>query len=946
MTRYNIDGLGDGTFEDMVVSLSLGVIGPGVTAFGDGPDGGREATYRGPIDWANTILDHGSRWDGYCVIQAKYRAEPSSKPTENAAWLRSKIDKELDDWVDEGSRRGEMPRYIVFVTNIELSSVARTGGLDTLATHIRNRLAEKPFARSNLKDWRIWHRSQIEALLDNNQSVREAYAALLTTGDVLNNLAAHTGRLTQDQLGPVLQDHTRRTLMTERWVNFDEAGGGPGGKTPLERIVIDLPSRWSQQPQRSAALRRLITLGNRVLKPSMGESRRHVILVGGPGQGKTTISRFLAQSYRYALLREAELVTEAAQVALDTGGALARIGSKPPRNPRWPFRINLADLADEIAATGQVRLTRWISDQITKRCDHEITPVLLQSWLRAWPWILILDGLDEVTQASTRRRLIEIIDEFIVDADAIDADLMVVVTTRPSGFTERFASEGFAELHLLPLEPSGATAFASLVIKDRLGDDPERRDIVEQRLAIAQTDPAQQRLMETPLQVMIMSFILERFATLPSDRYRLFTRYYEAIYDRELGKRNHLARRLSDHQADINHIHERIGLILQARAEITGDANATLSVDELQQLTEDRLERVGHVDVTTRLEVASELVQAATQRLVLLVPKQDSVGFEVRSIQEYMAARGVCDGQDVEVAGRLQALAASPHWRNTWVFSAGKLFNDGNDHHRTLVLDILRRVDDDSARLGRVFPVAPDVAAELIDDGLAAAAPKYQRLLADIALQALRGPPPRTTGPIGRALLVAAADPVTRSTVIAQLRAAAEGVPASRASCAVIWRAIQSAKLERPLVARRAMLTKPAGLSRQDEAIAAVWEVGAPANPATQTRITEHLRPQLKDLELSTKQRELVEAALSDLDHIQVMPAPKTPRHLVPVQGPQRAEHLNFLVALEDEYAAISLELLLQAVSADSWIVPALVARAVWPEVSRRPIERKLLGLS
>ena len=81
--------------------------------------------------------------------------------------------------------------------------------------------------------------------------------------------------------------------------------------------------------------------------------------------------------------------------------------------------------------------------------------------------------------------------------------------------------------------------------------------------------------METPLQVMIMSFILERFATLPSDRYRLFTRYYEAIYDRERGKRNHLARRLSEHQADINHIHQRIGLILQARAKITGPGQTT-----------------------------------------------------------------------------------------------------------------------------------------------------------------------------------------------------------------------------------------------------------------------------------------------------------------------------------------------------------------------------------
>ena len=193
---------------------------------------------------------------------------------------------------------------------------------------------------------------------------------------------------------------------------------------------------------------------------------------------------------------------------------------------------------------------------------------------------------------------------------------------------------------------------------------------------------------------------------------------------------------------------------------------------------------------------------------------------------------------------------------------------------------------------------------------------------------------------------MAAADPVTRPTVIARLRAAAEGTPASRVCCAVIWEAIKSAKLERPHVARRAMLGKPAELSRLDVAFAAVWELGASADLATQTRITEQLRPQLKDLDLTAEQQGLVEAALADLDHIHVMPAPKHPTHLVPVQGPQRAEHVNFLVALEDEDAAISLELLLQGVSPDSWIVPALVARAVWPEVSRRPIDRRLLGLS
>ncbi len=41
---------------------------------GDGPDGGREATYSGRVRWAPD--DHTADWSGYVVIQAKFRSRP------------------------------------------------------------------------------------------------------------------------------------------------------------------------------------------------------------------------------------------------------------------------------------------------------------------------------------------------------------------------------------------------------------------------------------------------------------------------------------------------------------------------------------------------------------------------------------------------------------------------------------------------------------------------------------------------------------------------------------------------------------------------------------------------------------------------------------------------------------------------------------------------------
>jgi hypothetical protein len=49
---YPLEELGPRAFEQLAVALSLKVLGAGVEAFGAGADGGREATYTGPVNWS------------------------------------------------------------------------------------------------------------------------------------------------------------------------------------------------------------------------------------------------------------------------------------------------------------------------------------------------------------------------------------------------------------------------------------------------------------------------------------------------------------------------------------------------------------------------------------------------------------------------------------------------------------------------------------------------------------------------------------------------------------------------------------------------------------------------------------------------------------------------------------------------------------------------------
>ena len=99
--------LGPDAFEQLVLALAVHVLGPGITAFGDGPDGGREASFSGRQQYPNTA----DPWDGYGVLQAKYKDQLfGSGP--DATWFLGQAKDELDDWVEseqKARKRGAAP---------------------------------------------------------------------------------------------------------------------------------------------------------------------------------------------------------------------------------------------------------------------------------------------------------------------------------------------------------------------------------------------------------------------------------------------------------------------------------------------------------------------------------------------------------------------------------------------------------------------------------------------------------------------------------------------------------------------------------------------------------------------------------------------------------------------------------------------------------------------
>jgi hypothetical protein len=177
----DLTGLGPRGFERMCQAVATYVLGPGIEVFGSGPDGGREASFRGRVPYPSSA----DPWDGFGIVQAKFKERILGTGTDTA-WLRRHVKAELDAWADSGKARvsqGRRPDYLIVATNVPLSGVPGSGGKARI-----DKLIGGYASQIGLKDWRVWDAGQIIAFLNAYPDVRRAFAALITPSDILAQL--------------------------------------------------------------------------------------------------------------------------------------------------------------------------------------------------------------------------------------------------------------------------------------------------------------------------------------------------------------------------------------------------------------------------------------------------------------------------------------------------------------------------------------------------------------------------------------------------------------------------------------------------------------------------------------------------------------------------------------------------------------------------------------
>jgi hypothetical protein len=842
---YDLTRLGASQFESLLSALVREMFGSTLGSFTKGEHGGREAFFAERVAWPTSAGGHV--WSGQIILQVHFRQDASTHLSDYS-WFLQSIHDTFKRWVEDA--RSRIARnlswrridYLLLITNAKLPEPERAAA-DEAAQEYCKQLGIKGCITWTFNDLALW--------LDRLEEVRKEFFGFIASGNALMHISEYLPGVDL-ALSKIMAREIATELPADQWVRLTQAGDRTHEKLALNRVAIDLPLLDGK----IMAVNYILRESNRRLRGSPN----HIVLLGGPGQGKTTIGQLVCQIYRTALLSDAQwLGGEGSSLQNSTRDGLAHVGIPMPTYWRWPVRVELSSFADSAMSASRMSLLRCIAEKVGLQTSDQLDAAGMRPWLQNFPWLLVLDGLDEVASATARDTLMERISAFLVEVEMAGADLLMIVTTRPQGYVGELDSAHYNHITLDSLTPLQATEYAKKLAEVRHSDDPEMRRKLIGRTAIAANEESTARLMRSPLQVTIMSLLLEGRERAPQARYDLFEAYYETIYARESGKPGDIRRLLEQQRSHINALHDRVGLLLQVKGEKAGGADASIPKPELRDLALERLLAEGFLEKRAA-DLADQIVNAVTDRLVLLVPKfVDDLGFEVRSIQEFMAARAIVSGTDESVLKKLRITAPLTHWRNTWLLAAGRLFAL-REHLRLSLLALLAEIDA-SGMVAMVVASGADLALDLLDDDITATTPRLQRMLVNHALTLLNYPPDQDLQRRALALFRSAnQDPIARTSIITAIDQALRATPARAKSARIVcqvWRNQKGLLADSArTLATRGDFTSKAGVSR-----ALVDELRQKERPS----MADLVRPNITNAKLTKAQRAKAEKLLDDM---------------------------------------------------------------------------------
>ncbi|MGE8403067.1 MAG: AAA family ATPase [Delftia tsuruhatensis] len=563
-------------------------------------------------------------------------------------------------------------------------------------------------------------------------------------------------------------------LVAQQYAKLSE-GGHVQNAIPLKNLFIDLPANEnpgsinlrdkifeSLESAPFVKAKDLFANSNNIALNTLSEDKEEarfakemgtlsaVLLIGGPGQGKSTVGQLICQLHRANLLKGSRQLTTAQK---DTTEDYAKktpgdVYLKARTRGVLPIQINLPDFAAWLAKTpreksdpGNSLAFKYIC-QTPSAVENDLRPLVLLNACRQISVQLVFDGFDEVGSQSERLRLVTECHNLIRDLADISANIRILVTTRPQGYTEEFEKIGFKlkKLYLLPLQVEEALSYAHRLIKAKMPSADERSRAMDQ-INTAVIEPATRRLFTTPLQITIITALVQQMGNAPRERWNLFAGYFDYTYKREVERRTFASNLLRDQRQNIEQMHARVGLLLQVRAELDGGASSRMKRPELESIINDILEEE-EIAPIKKQQLISDIATAAEDRLVFLTqPEPENYGFEVRSLQEFFAAWALTTGSQSDIEKRLTQIARASAFKNVYLFCASRIFGSIPTYRDIWINNVCKHYDNPKKDdFGASIKAGSIIALETLEEGVADNQPKYSKILMGLASGVLELP--------------------------------------------------------------------------------------------------------------------------------------------------------------------------------------------------------------
>ncbi|MGH8910336.1 MAG: NACHT domain-containing protein [Egibacteraceae bacterium] len=397
--------------------------------------------------------------------------------------------------------------------------------------------------------------------------------------------------------------------------DFDIKGLATQGYYTLElnQVFVDLDLRESLVSYASGSVVQERDRGEedrtiwRLLKRT-SRDRRHYALIGPPGAGKTTLLKHIALVLTKTKSRRWQL------------GLPDSI----------PVLLYLRDHVERIQANQDTVITELIRARLPRKLRKAEPPGWFDHQLDRGRCVVMLDGLDEVADPETRKKVVVWLDRQIKQ----NHSNVFIVTSRPHGYRQNDLQ--LTTLEVLPFDEKQTESFvkswylATEVRRTNAKDEETRRrakEAAEDLLRRLRNSPHLFELSANPLLLTMIANVHAYRGTLPRHRAELYAEVFDVFLSRRQEARG-ISSELTSPQKQ--HVLQELAYSLMR------DRRRSAGSGEAQQIIQEPLARINVAP-----HKAEDFIDAIENTSGLLLRSQDQVRFAHPTFQEFLAAEHI-----------------------------------------------------------------------------------------------------------------------------------------------------------------------------------------------------------------------------------------------------------------------------------------------------------------